>query len=488
MLQPYFPQRPQETLLSYACRLAYLHTGQGLPRLLGDLRISQADFVAADPEAVQAFADAVGGDAGILAQSGIRLLHRYNVFRGEDFSRSFLPGRVVQFCPECLAEQGGRENWSCLIAWSFASVPICSRHACLMTFIEEESFLDLRQMGVPTAGISEPVTVGAHVRWLEARLAGKPVSGWLRGQTIEQVLHSSEMLGMVLQHGEQVRPNQLSRRQRSEAMEVGFLVYRDGEQAIQGALCDIRRNAVAHAVQAGPLATFGPLFDWLDRRANLIDPGPIKAILREHILEHEAWAPGEMLLGQPVEERRLHSVKSLSEALKTDRRRMSRLLQKLGLVPEGATDAESGRLVFRVQEIEQLVEDYQNAVPLARVPEYLGGSQNMVQALYGAGMLQAVIPADAPGAVRGVLFARRELNNLLAKLEALPVLEGDGRSRAILLSDACQRYGLRAGDALVSILAGKLAAGRCEGLPSLHAVLVDKAAFLEFRDGLRALS
>lgn len=488
MLQPHFSQHPGETLLSYACRLAYLHTGQGLARLLGDLRISQAEFVAAAPEAVQAFAEATGGDADILTQSSIRLLHRYNVFRGEDFSRSFLPGRVVQFCPECLAEQGGRENWSCLIAWSFALVPVCSRHACLMTSVEEENLLDLRQMGVPEAGMAERVTVGDHVRWLEARLAGEHAAGWLQGQSIEQVLHSSEMLGMVLQHGEQIRPALLSRRQRSEAMEVGFLVYRDGEQAIHGALCDIRRNAVAQAVQAGPLATFGPLFDWLDRRANLIDPGPIKAILREHVLEHEAWAPGEMLLGQPVKERRLHSIKSLSEALKTDRRRMSRLLQKLGLVPEGATDAESGRLVFPVHEIEQLVEDYQNAVPLARVPEYLGGSQNMVQALYGAGLLQAVIPADAPGAVRGVLFARRELNNLLSKLEALPVLEGEGRSCAVLLADACQRYGLRAGDTLVAILGGRLAAGRCEGRPSLHAVLVDKDAILEFREGLRALA
>ncbi|RRH77398.1 TniQ family protein [Falsigemmobacter faecalis] len=488
MLRPCYPAYPDEALLSYACRLAYRHTGQGLRRLLADLRINGIDFEAGEPDAVLAFAEAIGAEPQVLSQNTIRRLKRYNRFRGEDFSRSFLSGRIVQLCSSCLIEQGGKENWHCPIIWSFASVPICARHACVMKQVEAEDVIDLRDLPMPETSEAEPATVGEHIKWLGVRLEGQPVSQWLAGQSIEQVLHSSEMLGLVMLHGEKVRPKQLSRQQRSEAMEAGFLVYREGEAAIRTALSDIRCNAVAQAVQAGPLATYGPLFDWLDRRANMLPPGPIKAILREHILEHEVWASDEMLLGERVKERRLHSVKSLSETLKTDRRRMSRLLQKLGLVPEGATDAESGKLVFPVQEIEQLVQDYHSAVPLALVPEYLGGSKAMVLALYGAGQLKSLIPADAPGAVRKVVFARRELDRVLAVLDALPLAPAGRDVDIIQLAGACQRFGVRAGDALTAILTGQLAALRGHGGPSLHALHVERGEILKFRDKVRAMT
>lgn len=72
------------------------------------------------------------------------------------------------------------------------------------------------------------------------------------------------------------------------------------------------------------------------------------------ILDHR----GERLLGEAVKKPRLHCMRSLASTLKTDRRCTLRLLQKLGLVAEGATGAESGRLVFRPHEIEQLISDY----------------------------------------------------------------------------------------------------------------------------------
>lgn len=186
-------------------------------------------------------------------------------------------------------------------------------------------------------------------------------------------MNASEMLGVVLEHGQGARPGNLSREERSSALERGFRIYEQGADAVYAALDEIRGSASATAVHAGPLAMYGALYDWLDRRAQLISPGPIRDILREHILNHDACAPGERVLGEPVAQRRMHSVISLAATLKVNRRRMSRLLQKLGLVPEGATNGESGRLVFPVEEVEQLIRDYEAAIPLAQVPGYIGG-------------------------------------------------------------------------------------------------------------------
>lgn len=223
---------------------------------------------------------------------------------------------------------------------------------------------------------------------------------------------------------------------------------------------------------SGPLAMYGALCDWLDRRSQLIDPGPIRTILREHILDHHAYMPDERLLGDVVEKQRLHSVKSLASTLKTDRRRMSRLLQTLGLVPKGATDAESGRLVFRMHEVEQLIKDHENGIPLAEVPAYIGGTHRQISALSRAGLLPPVIPADAPGAVRRIIIARRVLDDLLARVGALPLLERKQYDQALSVAKACERHA-RPTDALIrDIMAKTVPAYRVAGKPRLDAVRV----------------
>lgn len=209
----------------------------------------------------------------------------------------------------------------------------------------------------------------------------------------------------------------------------------------------------------------------------------IRTILREHILDHDAYATGERLLGEPVTERRLHSVKSLAMTLNVHRRRMSRLLQKLGIVPEGATDGESGRLVFRVQEVEQLVTDYQTAIPLAEVPDYIGGTQSQSQtlALYRAGILTAVIPADGPGAVRRVIFARRVLDDFLSGIAALAVLDQEKHQKALTIGEACQRYGGWTEDLTRAVLRGEVEAFRVPGKFGLRAIRVIGPSVLGFR-------
>ena len=212
--------------------------------------------------------------------------------------------------------------------------------------------------------------------------------------------------------------------------------------------------------------------DWLDRRSQLIAPGPVRDILREHILNHDAYAPSERLLGEPVGKWRLHSVISLAVTLKVNRRRMSRLLQKLGLAPEGATDGESGRLVFPAEKVEQLIKDYETAVPLAQVPNYIGGTQSQTLALYRARVLPPVIPADAPGAVRRVIFARRVLDDLHSRIGELTSVNDMLHEKVLSIGEACQRHGGRTEDLTQAVLAGKIKAFRLPRDARHHAVRV----------------
>lgn len=192
--------------------------------------------------------------------------------------------------------------------------------------------------------------------------------------------------------------------------------------------------------------------------------------------------PGESLLGAPVAQRRVHSVISLATTMKVNRRRMSRLLQKLGLVPEGATDGESGRLVFPVEEVEQLIADYTTAIPLAQLSEYIGGTHSQALSLYRAGVLRPVIPAEAPGAVRRVIFARRVLDDLLSRIRELPVLD-DAQHRSVLaIGEACQRHGGRTEDLTQDVLDRQVEAFRLPRDARLHAVRVSVSSLVAARE------
>lgn len=478
MLTPHAPYDVTETVQSYSARLSMLHTGQRASRLLEDCGVKPARFAAGHPEEIVLFAKAVGEDIAALQAGTIRTLSRHNSFRDEDCSRQGLAPRVRQFCPHCLREDGPAAEWRHRLVWCFSLIPICLRHGSTLVEVARGDAVDHLDA---VEALTSRAEVGRHLHWLHNRLVGANNSGWLEGQSIEQVLNASEMLGIVLDHGRDVRPVRLSRLEKNTALETGFRIYEQGADAVYSALGNIRRGASASAVHAGPLAMYGVLYDWLDRRSQLISPGPIRKILREHILDHDAYMKGEKLLGDVVTERRLHSVKSLSLTLKVDRRRMSRLLQKLGLVPEGATDGESGHLVFPVKDVEQLVKDYETAIPLAKVPEYVGGTQSQTLALYGAGILPAVIPADAPGAVRGVIFARRVLDDLLTRIGELPVVNDEQRRLALSVSEACQRHGGTTDEMIRAVLSGKLYGLRIPLEPRLDAVRVLVPDVLAFR-------
>ncbi|MDV6329070.1 hypothetical protein Q5L94_13550, partial [Idiomarina sp. Sol25] len=93
-----------------------------------------------------------------------------------------------------------------------------------------------------------------------------------------------------------------------EATDIGFSIYCEGPDTVEEALDTIRQTSPANAVQAGPLAYYGALFDWLDRRRNSIDPGSIRDILRNHIVKHSAVEPGTTVLGVEITERRYHTL------------------------------------------------------------------------------------------------------------------------------------------------------------------------------------
>lgn len=478
MLSPMLPFDPQETLTSYADRLSMYHTGRGMERLLKDYGIHHEHFVSGRPEAVARLAEATGHPRADIRRNAIRVFQRGGEFRGEPTSKSFLSPQAKRYCPACLVEDGSPTDWKFRLIWGFRHVQRCDRHGVWLTptgnAVATTLRVALNEMPIAVL-VNATEETPAYLDWLRGRLEGDglPEALWLANQTLEQVLAASEMIGGVLQHGHKVKLTRLSPAQTKEATDIGFSIYSEGPDAIEEALDTIRQTSSANAVQAGPLAYYGALFDWLDRRSNSIDPGPIRDILRNHIVKHSAVEPGTTVLGVEISERRYHTLYSLSAAVGVERPRLSRLLRKLGEIPTNATEVDCGNMVFEAATTVQMVEAFKTAVPLRDVPEYLGASKRQVETLYREGIVLPLVPRSGPGSVRHVVFGRSHLDELLARITRLPEVDPfcDGDLHPI--SYACQRGAGRFEHLFAEILQGKIPAFRNPDRTGIGSIVVD---------------
>ncbi len=298
---------------------------------------------------------------------------------------------------------------------------------------------------------------------------------------MDQILAESEMIGAILELGHKMALTSLSPATMEEAKDIGFSIYSERPDAVEEALDTIRNASPATAVQAGPLAYYGKLFDWLDRRSNATDPGQIRDILCDHIVKHSAIEPGTKVLGVEINQRRYHTIHSLSEAVRIDCSRLSRLLKKLGGIPADATEVESGNMVLEVDKVIPIIEAFTTAIRLHEVAEYFGASQRQVEILYRGGLLKPLVPRDERGAVRNVVFGRAHLDGVLTKISDLPVLDGKCRERFHTISYACQRGAGRFEHIFADILEGKIPAFRDPKTLGIRSIHVEVEALVALR-------
>lgn len=315
VLTPYVLYDSQETLPSSAARRSSFHTGMGPRRLLTDLGISFSRFVSGKPEAVAKFAAATGNSHEVFARTVISLNSRHVSFRGERLSKSFLSPQAVRYCPQCLAENPLMEDRQHQMLWCFRHVHRWIHYSRWLCSSSDKMAVDLWQVTVSVEdekAVPTTSPVLEYLLWLERRLSGQDVAEWMTDQSCEQILATSEMVGGILSHDHKVNLSKLSVVDQEKATELGFTIYREGADCVADALTTIRMTSPAKAVQAGSLAMYGRLFGWLDRRCKEVDPGPIRDILRDHVVKHSAIDSGELVRGVEITKRKSHSLQSFS--------------------------------------------------------------------------------------------------------------------------------------------------------------------------------
>ena len=398
----------RETVYSYLSRLAATWRTD-VADLAYDMGAPFKKFTEQDPAAFEALAEWAGLDpdqlSEMLSWTGVRAGNVRMEFRGEVFGTRALRNPVMRGCPVCLREdaagQAGSEPAAMIMRgdWQMREAVTCVRHRHpLIPLWRADRPRDRHDVGARLSEILGDILSGAldqpetppssYDLWLDGRLRDGRDDTWFKGQPLYAATTFCRLLGQAL-----LREDGTGEGGPHGAVHAaGFDVARRGEADIREALDRIAASA------AGPLdepaKAFGPMYTGLSRD-NLSEDGfaPYRRILRECVLDHWPIAPGDVLLGEVVAERRLHSLVSASKEIGVGAQVIGHFLIEAGALPEQDVRPPSRR-VFDARAHSGLLAEIPTLVGPIAMREGDGGDQTGARGAGGGG---APGPAHARG-------------------------------------------------------------------------------------------
>lgn len=497
-----------ESIVSWCSRLGSFHAGLTASEWLRMMQISRQSVIDATTECVDRLASLTGisperiGATGVMRKSDRTFLHR-----AEEFGMRFALLTNTTYCPLCLIEDAEPGSPSAgrgvgRINWVFSPVRTCPTHGILLTRRPNkgfhERFQDMTRVAPDIAELQRQAAAAERrplsplQRYVEGRFAGDLAFEWPDGQPVDQVAKACEMLGACVAFGAHADLDQLSLSQWDEAGAVGFEAAAQGSEGVRRALENIEAASRDIRSKGGPQAFFGRPYQWLQFNKTQREPGPIREIVREHILRTMQVEPGTNLFGAVVAQRWRHSVQSLAAGTGIHPRTLNRALVRTGILVDGDEGRLDATMGFDAAAGEALAQRIRSSISIRKIPDYLNCNRTQAEML----VRQGVIPQLAPGLGRegGVLtnVAVADLDRFLARFRSAgrPVAQaGAGMADVIAAAEPARQA---VADIVQLVLDGKLS--RVEVLAAelrFRPVLVDPEEVREvakMRDGEIGLS
>ncbi len=159
-----------------------------------------------------------------------------------------------------------------------------------------------------------------------------------------------------------------------------------GEAAIRSGLTQLQQ--LIGAPMDGPKKKFGDLYDRLAHDLTGEDYRPFRNLLRDHIATTWPLGPGDELMGEPVLERRVHSVLTAARDTGIDARRMRKLLAEAGWVRPAGEGREDAWELFDAVAAAPFLRSLGEGISALELQERLGISRSQFDLLRKDGCLR----------------------------------------------------------------------------------------------------
>ncbi len=278
--------------------------------------------------------------------------------------------------------------------------------------------------------------------WFLGRLNNDETSDWLNKFDLYAACVFCDLLGRVtlrkkMPYRQLVAPENLWRR-----CDAGFSIANQGKEVIQASLMKLQSDN--DAPRKGYRKTFGELYDRLSFGLTGDEYRPFRDLLRSHIVQTWPLGPGDDLMGEPITERKVHSVLTAAQEVGIDIRRMRKLLSENGVVaPVGQGNLDSWEL-FDAHEAKDFLATLNHHVSAKEIQTALNISRSQFELLRADGWFPPDLKGPDHKPLWNLIEARRQLETLING--ALPV-SGTGQSWETI-AKAAQRLKTRPAEIL----------------------------------------
>lgn len=433
-LTPILPPLEDESLFSWCARLAGFHAAMSCDDWLRIMQISRQSVMDHSDDCVNRLAGLTGLPVTRIRDCGIqRLGDRRFCHRQEPFGTFFALRKQTSYCPACLLEDTDLTGASAghrvgRTVWTFNPVRTCPRHGIGLyrraNIGYHEQFQDMNRVAPDDAELerqareSDQRDISSLQHYVERRFAEGRGAGWLDRQQIDQAAKACEILGACRVFGAHVDLDKLTIAQWDEVGTAGFEAAQKGVVGIRQALEEIAMHSKQDRKTGGPQALYGRLYQWIQFNKTKSDPGPIRDVVRAHILDTMAIEAGMRLFGEEVKQRRHHSVVSLSKATGLHCKTLNRALIRTGVLTNGDESRTDDWASFDAKAGEALAHRIRNSISISKIPAYLNCNRMQAQMMVRQGVLPQIVPGL--GKTGGVLahVAIEDLDVFLARLRA----------------------------------------------------------------------
>ncbi|WP_369127707.1 TniQ family protein [Rhodovulum sulfidophilum] len=299
-----------------------------------DMGLSFSKVIDGNPEALARLADLSATDVEELRRWSPRYLgNREHEFRGNRLHAKAIKESTIRGCPACLREdaEAAPDSFEGDMYirghWLFRPVTLCLKHHHPLVPLWAEANVSRRyDAAARLAEIAPGVWAGKLDKelrapnpfdeWIEARLAGTPTESWLDQFDLYAAAHFCELLGRAIWAVRFPKWKKFGPERAWMSFEMGFRFATTGEATVRDTLMQLQET-IGEPTD-GPKKKYGALYDRLAFDLLGEAYAPFRELLRDHIASTWPLGPGDDLMGEPVLERKVHSVRTAARELGMD--------------------------------------------------------------------------------------------------------------------------------------------------------------------------
>lgn len=428
---------PDESVPSWVSRLAVRNRAGSARDFCLDMGFTFNACVGGQPAALDKLSVLTGTPLAAIERATIHKRDRLFAFRGEHISQAMLRRKSVHVCPDCVRadlEAAGPDEPAPYgrTLWQFAVMRACPLHGRALIEINDGARGELydfaaavrdRSAALVRAADTSPVRKPSRLeRYVEDRLEGTPTGApWLDQIDLHAACALSEMLGLLLTVGPKAKPRHLPMDTLHEAGGVGCAIAQGGEAAIRAALTEVqRRHDHTRSRLESPLGVFGYFYHSLAFR-EARGFGPIRDLLRRHIIETMPVGPGDIVCGEPVAHRVRHSISTAASETGRDPKRMRAVLAAAGIIGTDHERFPDNAVTFEVAPHRAFLEANSASVPFSAVVTHLGAGRTRAEMLLKHGYIRPAVTCRTKRNARSDNYRLADVDDFLARLRECSV-------------------------------------------------------------------